>query len=123
MKFDEWLSAELLDRNMRPADLVRLSGLDSAVVSNLVNGKRNAGVDTATAIAEAFKLPPEEVFRIAGILPPEPPKDQTLQRIDYLYSTLKNEESKQQALQYIEFLKTQEERAEYNVESPRKKTK
>lgn len=109
-KFSQWLTEELINRNMKPADLVRLSGLDSAVISNLINGKRNAGTDTATAIASALKLPPAEVFRAAGLLPPEPNKDEILYRIEHLYHTLKEPGNKYRALEYMEYLIQSEEK-------------
>lgn len=65
----DWLKNELVKRNWKQADLVRESNLDSAVISNIINGKRNAGETTARAIAIALKLPPDFVFEKLGILP------------------------------------------------------
>lgn len=67
--FSEWLKKELNDRNWKQADLVRESKLDSAVISNIINGKRKAGESTARAIAKALGLPVDYVFEIADILP------------------------------------------------------
>lgn len=50
---------------------MRESNLDSAVISNLINGKRKSGEGTARAIAHAFKLPIDLVFEKAGLLPPK----------------------------------------------------
>lgn len=65
--FGEWLTRELAKRNMRPADLGRLSGLDSAVVSNLMSGKRNPGTKTSAAIAKALDMSVDEVLQAAGL--------------------------------------------------------
>jgi transcriptional regulator with XRE-family HTH domain len=73
--FGEWIATELKKMNWKQADLSRSSGLDSAVISNLINGKRGPGEDTCRSIASAFRLPPETVFRAAGILPPLPPEE------------------------------------------------
>jgi transcriptional regulator with XRE-family HTH domain len=70
--FADWLKQELENRSWKQADLVRLTNLDSAVISNLINGKRKSGENTARAIARAFNLPPEFVFEKAGLLPPKP---------------------------------------------------
>ena len=122
-KFSEWLSKKMKERNWSQSDLARASGLTRQAISYYLSEKSKQPDEFALQeIAHAFKLPPEEVYRVAGLLPPNPQKDETLQRIDYLYSILRKNESKQQALEYIEFLKTQEERVE-NVESPRKKSK
>lgn len=69
--FSNWLKKELESRNWKQADLVRETKLDSAVISNLINGKRRSGENTARAIAHALKLPPEFVFEKAGLLPPK----------------------------------------------------
>jgi len=68
--FPEWLLSKLDELKWKQADLVRESKLDSAVVSNIINGKRKVGKVTATAIAHALQLPPELVFEKAGLLPP-----------------------------------------------------
>lgn len=67
----EWLKNELIGRKWKQADLVRESNLDSAVISNIINGKRNAGETTARAIAKALNLPVDYVFEKLGILPPK----------------------------------------------------
>lgn len=72
MKFSEWLVNEMEKRGWKQADLARASSLHRAVISYLINEKRKPGEITVVAIAKAFKLPPEEVFRVAGILPPKP---------------------------------------------------
>jgi transcriptional regulator with XRE-family HTH domain len=69
--FGEWLAGQLQAKGWRQADLARASGLDSAVISNLVNGRRNPGVNSCVAIARALSLPNEEVLEAAGLLPKE----------------------------------------------------
>jgi transcriptional regulator with XRE-family HTH domain len=68
--FSNWLESELNQRNMTPAELARASGKAAAVISRVLNGERSAAPDTLEAIARALKLPPETVFRAAGLLPP-----------------------------------------------------
>jgi transcriptional regulator with XRE-family HTH domain len=67
----DWLKDELAKRKWKQADLVRESNLDSAVISNIINQKRNAGETTARAIAKALNLPVDFVFEKLGILPPK----------------------------------------------------
>jgi len=68
-KFAEWLKRELESKHWRQADLAKATHLDSAVISNLINGKRGPGIDTCNTIARALDLPLETVYRAAGILP------------------------------------------------------
>ena len=69
-KFSDWLMQELRSRNMSQSDLSRSSNITTAQISRIISGQRNPGQDTLSAIAKAFKLPPEFVFEKAGILPP-----------------------------------------------------
>lgn len=73
--FGDWLLEQLRRRNISQSELARISGVSKGTVSNLINGTKGAGQDSITAIARALRLPPEEVFRRAGILPPVPNKD------------------------------------------------
>lgn len=70
--FAKWLDQELKNRDWKPADLSRASGLRSAVISNLLNGHRNVGEKTGNAIARALKVPVDLVFEKAGMIPPKP---------------------------------------------------
>ncbi len=70
--FAEWLDLQLKERDWRPVELARRAGIDTGMVSNLLNRKRNAGPETCRAIAHALDLPEEEVFRKAGLLSPKP---------------------------------------------------
>lgn len=67
--FPDWLQDSLNIRGWKQADLARASGLATSVISNVINRRRNAGEVVCRAIAKAFELPPETVFRAAGLLP------------------------------------------------------
>jgi transcriptional regulator with XRE-family HTH domain len=69
--FSEWLSRTLVERGMSQADLAAAAKLDTAVISNLVNGKRGPGVETCKAIAAGLGIPTKLVFVAAGFLEPE----------------------------------------------------
>jgi transcriptional regulator with XRE-family HTH domain len=51
--------------------LARRSQISDSHISRLVAGGRKPGNEAAKAIARAFRLPPEEVMRQAGLLPPK----------------------------------------------------
>lgn len=78
--FSEWFSNTLAERGLSQADFVRLSEaagmkMDSAVVSNLINGKRNAGPETCKAISRILKIPLDGVLIAAGIKPEDPQRN------------------------------------------------
>jgi transcriptional regulator with XRE-family HTH domain len=90
--FGTWLLFELEKRGLNQSDLSKLSGLSRGTLSNLVNGTRGFGPDSLAAIARALKLPAEEVFRAAGILPQVKEKSAQISKFDHLLETLSAED-------------------------------
>jgi DNA-binding XRE family transcriptional regulator len=69
MTFVTWLETELNKRNWKRSDLARATGLSDTAITLVINGKRNPGTEMCLATAKAFQLPPESVYRHAGLLP------------------------------------------------------
>lgn len=67
--FGAWLVEELDQRELSQSDLSRLSGLSQGTISNIISGTRGRGTDSLAAIAKALKLPVEQIYRRAGLLP------------------------------------------------------
>lgn len=109
LSFGDWIKQEMKNRNWRDADLVKASGLASAVVSNLKNDKRNPGKITCTALSVAFKIPLAEVYQVAGMLPEDPKRDKFIDAIAYLLLDSSTEE-KREALEYVQYKKSIHER-------------
>lgn len=72
MRFIDWIEQELKARRWRQTDLAQAAGISDSTVSLVLNAEREAGPDFCNGIAKAFGIPPEVVFRMAGILPPLP---------------------------------------------------
>jgi transcriptional regulator with XRE-family HTH domain len=89
-KFGSWLLKELDKRDMSQSDLARACGITTAQISQIVSGKRNAGKKSLTNIAQAFKLPLDYVFEIAGLLPPNPELSSIQRKIIHLIKNLPN---------------------------------
>lgn len=102
--FGNWIVREIGERNMSQADLARLAGVTRTAISDVVNGRRNPGSDLAQGIAKAFSIPPEEVFRIAGLLPPKPGLDDEVERIVHEVSSM-SDQDKAEVLAYIRMKK------------------
>jgi transcriptional regulator with XRE-family HTH domain len=79
--FPEWLASELEKRDMRQVDLAKKSGVATAQISRILSGQRGTESKTLLAIAKALSLPPEQVYRAAGILPPAINIDEDMERI------------------------------------------
>ena len=69
----EWLRQEAEERGWSFREMARRGGLSSGAISNVMTGNAPAGWDLCVGIAQALEIPPEGVFRKAGLLPPLPP--------------------------------------------------
>lgn len=77
------------------------------------------GKELATLIAEALKIPIIEVYRVSGILPPEPDESPLINQISFLISNLP--EAEQQDI--LEFVKLRHRLAEERGTYEPKRTK
>ena len=68
--FSVWVHAEIDKRGWKASDLARAANVSKGTISDILNERRRPGLDVCVAIARALKYPPEDVLRIAGLLPP-----------------------------------------------------
>ena len=68
MNFADWLQQQLDKRGWSQAELSRRSAIPTGQLSRILNGSRNAGPEPCIALAQAFGLSREEVFRARGWL-------------------------------------------------------
>jgi transcriptional regulator with XRE-family HTH domain len=68
VEFGDWVQIEREKRSWSQSDLSRYSGLHRAVISKIESGTKPMP-DTLSALAQAFKMSPITIFRIAGLLP------------------------------------------------------
>jgi transcriptional regulator with XRE-family HTH domain len=66
-EFPAWLEGELKARDWRQADLIKRSGINSGLLSQILSGQRRPGVETCKAIAKAFGMTDIQVLDIAGL--------------------------------------------------------
>lgn len=71
-EFAAWLNEELAARAWDYATLARQSGLADATISNVVNCKREPGIEFCRSVAAAFGLRDVDVLRKAGLIDPVP---------------------------------------------------
>ncbi len=112
--FVTWLDTELRNRNWNRSELARRAGISHSALSHVYTERRKPGLDVCEAIAKAFNIPPENVLRAAGLLPSKPAINELLERAEHLYSLL-TRENQRKALEYLEFLKSLEEKGERYV--------
>lgn len=99
-KLSSWLEAELKTREWTQSDLARISGIHRGIISKIILGGSQPTPETMEAIARALKLPPEHVFRAAGILPPITEINEETEQIIYESSKL-NPQDRAEVIAYI----------------------
>lgn len=72
MDFSDWLVDWLNKKGWTQSELANRAGVTRTAISDVISRRRNPGTDLCLAIARALDLPPEIVFRAAGLLPPAP---------------------------------------------------
>jgi transcriptional regulator with XRE-family HTH domain len=100
--FGDWLVDQLNQKGMTQADLVRRTGISSGHISKIVSGERGAGEKTMAAVSRALQIPPEEVFRKFGLLPPKPKDSIDDEEMLFLYHQFQLSE-KEDLKEYMKF--------------------
>jgi len=90
-----WLQAELQNRDWSQSELARASGLHRAIISKIILQGSDPKPETLEAIAKALKFPPEQVYRVAGILPPAPNVDEEIEQIVHETSKLSKDDQRE----------------------------
>ena len=117
--FSEWLLEEMGRQKMSQQSLAQKSGITPAQVSRVISGQRGLGEKSLIAIARALKLPPETVFRAAGILPQQTEENELIQRITHLTKEL----PKQEQEGVFEFVKMRHRLVEEHGKNESKRTR
>lgn len=107
--FSDWLQSELDKRRWSQADLAYSAGISRAVVNKLLNRKTYPQPDTLQAIARAFKMPVETVYRAAGLLPQETETDAFAAEVLYKIKLIKSPKRRKTALRVLKALIDEEE--------------
>ena len=109
--FGDWVLHELNNRGWDQAELARRSGISDAHISRIVTGGRNPGADSVQRIARALRLPAEEAFRRAGLLPPRGATAADLARFNAMVETVSSLTAENQTLVFdlIEKIRLSEE--------------
>lgn len=104
--FGDWLQSVLDERGWSRADLAREAKIQNSSLSDIFSGRRNVGTDLATAIADALKIPQEEVYVVAGLLRPRKNRNQTVEQIVHVLEDLSVEEQRE-FLSYVRWQNNQ----------------
>jgi transcriptional regulator with XRE-family HTH domain len=92
MTFVTFIDEELKKRGWRRADLARAAGVSDTALTLVYNGQRKPGVDLCQAIARALKIPPEIVYRHAGLLPNIKADSPEFEELKYWFDQMTDDE-------------------------------
>lgn len=84
--FTKWLLDQIAEKGWTQAELARRAGITPGAISHVINEERKPGEEFCRAIARALHIPPETVFRAAGLLPPDPDKPPDLLEWIHIYT-------------------------------------
>jgi transcriptional regulator with XRE-family HTH domain len=71
-EFIKWLMEEMTTNGWTNSELARRAGVVPSTVSMVLSRRQRPGLEFCVGIARALHVPPEEVLRLAGLLPPLP---------------------------------------------------
>ena len=94
MEKGQWLIDLLDDAGITQADLERATGVDSSVISNIINGKKGIGMSNAQKFGKALNLDPGDILRAAGVWEPIAGDDILDKQIKNIVKQLPVEEKK-----------------------------
>lgn len=111
MKFDfsSWLQSEVNRRNWTQSDLARAAQLNRAVINKVMNRKTDPRPTTLEAIARAFRLPTEAVYRAAGLLPNVTEDERFSEEVANIFDHIQDPQRRATALTLLRALITEDE--------------
>jgi transcriptional regulator with XRE-family HTH domain len=101
------------EKGWSQADLARSSGLNRAVISKIESGASEPMPETLKSLASAFKMPIEQMYRLAGLLPSISREIQKEEELCYLMSLLSEEDQED----FIDLLRLKVERNQQTPDS------
>jgi transcriptional regulator with XRE-family HTH domain len=109
MKFSDWIVERLNERGWSRSEAAKRGGISPSMFDKVINETSSPGITFCKGIALAFDIPPEEVLRQAGLLPPQPETDPVLDELNYKLASLPIE-LREEALEYLNYLIEKQDR-------------
>jgi len=103
MEFTTWLFEKMKNKGWTQSELATRAGVTETAISDVLSQRRKPGKKLCIGIARALDLPPEQVFRAAGLFPPAPPHTEYIEQLVYKANLL-NENGKKELMDYVDFL-------------------
>lgn len=101
--------------NLGINDLARKIGVSHPTITEIVTYENQPSFNTCAALSSWLGESPEMTMRSAGLLQSRALADEVTERSEHILENYKRRETKERALEYLEFLQVQEEKGEYNT--------
>lgn len=102
---NNWLDDLLEEMGWTPSDLARECDLDTAVISNIKNGRRKIGIDVAKKIARGTRKSEYEILVRAGLVEPnESSQDRWVRSLERKLELITDERDREIIEQTIDIL-------------------
>ena len=100
--FSDWLKRKIEKRGWTMSEFARRCEVSQPAIWRVVSGEQGAGPEICRAIARAFEMPEEQVFRMAGLLSqlPSPDDDLTFAQVYDMMNRLAPEE-RREIMEYV----------------------
>ena len=102
-KFANWLNEQMKERGWNQSETAVRADLSRTTISDFLSNTAPIGFEACNKLAKAFNIYPPEVFRIAGLIPAAPVKDEKLETLIHRFSQLNNDDQ-QTILELARFL-------------------
>lgn len=100
--FGDWLRRERENHGWSQAELGHYSGLGRSAINKLENHDQQPTTYNCINLSDPLGMPPEDLMRVAGLLPPKPDDDPLANKINFVVSKIPNKEDKEDVLAYVE---------------------
>ena len=90
--------------------------ISASTFDKVIRREANPGLDFCVGVARAFSMPPDEVLRLAGLLPPKSEKDAMVEKIMYYWDQL-SDANRETAIALLEALAKQSQPKPQAVEN------
>lgn len=87
-----WIDRELEERGWSMRELSRRSGMSHGTISDVLNDRTNPGLDFCVGVARALDVPPENVLRMAGLIPRRTTRRELIDEILYHFEGLSEDD-------------------------------
>lgn len=104
--FGEWLREQIKKSGNTQVEFSRKIGITQSQLSRMLSGERGTSNETLESIARILRIPIEEIFRKADILPSTQINTEYQERLAYIFDQLPTTEKKM-LVDYAGFLLAQ----------------